>query len=108
MRGLASPRWEALGRLKTYVDDKRRELWGGDPAQVCTDVEGLGASVNSADTWVGPLADDEAKVTTEDINSVFEAIDSLSEDLQKKQDEVGQYIEGTERVVDRGHARYDF
>lgn len=55
-----------------------------------------------------PLADDEAKVTTEDINSVFEAIDSLSEDLQKKQDEVGQYIEGTEQVVDRGHARYDF
>lgn len=108
MRGLVSPRWEALGRLKTYVDDKRRGLWGGDPSEVCTVVEGLGASVNDVDTWVGPLADDEAKVTTEDINSVFEAIDSLSEDLQKKQDEVGQYIEGTEQVVDRGHARYDF
>ena len=108
MRGLVSPRWEALGRLKTYVDDKRRGLWGGDPSEVCTVVEGLGASVNDADTWVGPLADDEAKVTTEDINSVFEAIDSLSEDLQKKQDEVGQYIEGTEQVVDRGHVRYDF
>ena len=87
MQGSVSPRWEALGRLKTYVDDKRRELWGGDPAQVCTVVEGLGASVNSDDTWVGPLADDEAKATTEDVNSIFEAIDSLSEDLQKKRDE---------------------
>lgn len=94
MAEVRNPKWDALNRLKSYVQSKNKTLGYSDP-QACVVPPGssYGGKINASDTWTSKLADDQATYTTQDVTSLANVFTALEDEITSAMSSMNEYVD---------------